>query len=403
MELCRYYFGKTGIDMSGSTIAIIYGVVLTIFFILLVVLTITLLVSKSKKGEDSYDDSIFDAEETSYDEYNSSGQDNDSTDVWYSENNAQIPDIPIDNSYESAFDSAFADVEPQNNDTQDVADSVFDSAFAGISEETEATSDGEAPEQSADTEIVKDSDSPQQSVDTEEVADSALTDSAFADSAFTDSAFADSAFADSAFADGAFAENTVGSNTSEHQMSTEELDESIKEAENLRQELINAKIPGVGYDNTPERKKLTSTVPSNADFYWFNKMDVKERPSYKTEEMYHHHFNTAKDCIEDLLMEMYDCALVRTEEIKYIAYGIEPRAVSMKEILNSGNRNYTTQVRLKEPSTQDLVRIYEKWCGYVDKLFDKVYIHADEYTINEIRDLLYEFGRSDVDVLIEGM
>ena len=46
MELCRYYLGKTGIDMNGSTIAIIYGVVLTIFFILLVVLTITLLVSK---------------------------------------------------------------------------------------------------------------------------------------------------------------------------------------------------------------------------------------------------------------------------------------------------------------------------------------------------------------------
>ena len=132
-------------------------------------------------------------------------------------------------------------------------------------------------------------------------------------------------------------------------------------------------------------------------------MDVAEKPSYKTAEMYYHHFNIAKDCIEDLLMEMYDCALVRTEESKYIAYGIEPRAVSMKEILTSGNRNYTTQAKLKEPTTQDLVKIYEKWCGYVDKLFDKIYIHADEYTINEIRALLCEFGRNDVDVLIEGM
>ena len=82
---------------------------------------------------------------------------------------------------------------------------------------------------------------------------------------------------------------------------------------------------------------------------------------------------------------------------------MEPRAVSMKEILTSGNRNYMTQAKLKEPSTQDLVKIYEKWCGYVDKLFEKIYVHADEYTINEIRSLLYEFGRSDVDVLIEGM
>ena len=66
---------------------------------------------------------------------------------------------------------------------------------------------------------------------------------------------------------------------------------------------------------------------------------------------------------------MYDCALVRTEEIRYIAYGIEPRAVSMKEILTSTG-TYSETKKIKEPTTQDLVRIYEKWCGYVDKLFD---------------------------------
>ena len=38
----------------------------------------------------------------------------------------------------------------------------------------------------------------------------------------------------------------------------------------------------------------------------------------------------------------------------------------------------------------------------MDKLFDKVEIHADEYTINEIRRILCEYGRSDVDVLLEG-
>ena len=75
----------------------------------------------------------------------------------------------------------------------------------------------------------------------------------------------------------------------------------------------------------------------------------------------------------------------------------------MKEIITSGNRNYVAQTRIKEPTTQDLVKIYEKWCGYVDKLFDKIHIHADQFTIDEIRTLLYEFGKSDVDVLIEGM
>jgi hypothetical protein len=119
--------------------------------------------------------------------------------------------------------------------------------------------------------------------------------------------------------------------------------------------------------------------------------------------MYYHYFNIPKDCIENLLIEMYDSALVRTEEIRYIAYGIEPRAVSMKDILASGNHNYIQQKKQKEPSEQDLVRVYEKWCGYVDRLFDVVEIHADKFTIDEIRSLLYEFGRNDVDILIEGM
>lgn len=145
-----------------------------------------------------------------------------------------------------------------------------------------------------------------------------------------------------------------------------------------------------------------STVASNEDFYWYNLLDVSEKPSYKTAEMYYHYFTIASDCIDDLLMEMYDCALVRTEEIRYIAYGIPPKAVSMRDILTSGNSHYMQHEKQKEPTTQDLVRIYEKWCSYVDNLFEKIEIHADEFTINEIRTRLYEFGRNDVEVILEG-
>lgn len=192
-------------------------------------------------------------------------------------------------------------------------------------------------------------------------------------------------------------------------LTNEAIDESVREAM-----AMGAAVSGMGaglsaasmfgvreeLEKGSRKSRQRSVVPSTDDFFWFNKMDVAEKPSYKTAEMYYHYFDTAKDCIEDLLIEMYDCALVRTEEIRYIAYGIEPRAISMKEILSSGN--YTNQKKLKEPTTQDLVRIYEKWCGYVDKLFDKVEIHADAYTIDEIRNLLCEFGRNDVDVLLEG-
>ncbi|MGN0368782.1 MAG: hypothetical protein ACI4EK_08375 [Wujia sp.] len=160
---------------------------------------------------------------------------------------------------------------------------------------------------------------------------------------------------------------------------------------------ISEELSGYG---SKRGKRSKSKVASDDEFYWYNKEDVASRPSRRPAEMYYHYFNIASDCIEDLLVEMYDCALVRTEEIRYIAYGIEPRAVSMKQIMSGG---YDAGVgKTKDPSPQDMIRIYEKWCGYVEHLFDKVEIHADEYTIQEIRKQLCEYGKNDIDVLLEG-
>ena len=36
---------------------------------------------------------------------------------------------------------------------------------------------------------------------------------------------------------------------------------------------------------------------------------------------YQHYFNKLDECIRDLVIEMYDCGLVRTEELYSIAYG----------------------------------------------------------------------------------
>ncbi|MDD6400491.1 MAG: hypothetical protein PUG10_02625 [Lachnospiraceae bacterium] len=155
---------------------------------------------------------------------------------------------------------------------------------------------------------------------------------------------------------------------------------------------------------TPKKveKQSENTVASNEQFYWYNKDDVLSRPKYKTPEMYYHNFDKASDVIEDLLVEMYDSALVRTEEIRYIAYGIVPQSYSLKEIM-SGKSKMASMNKLKQPTREDLELIFVKWCEYVDKLFDVVEIHADEATINEIRRVLCEFGRSDVDILLEGM
>jgi len=217
--------------------------------------------------------------------------------------------------------------------------------------------------------------------------DSAFTDSAFAeDSAFADSAFAeDSAFADSAFSDSAFVNNLDG----------------------------NA-FPGSAFENptlvdpsamTAATMNYQQSAPGQSpvgNFYWYNREDVADRPDYKPIEMYYRHFTVADECIEDLLIEMYDCALVRTEDIRYIAYGIEPRHVAMRDVAATGSAAYNAAKKRKEPTQEDLDKIYRKWCSYVDKLFEIIEFRADNTTIGIIRDKLYEFGKSDVDVIIEG-
>ena len=208
-------------------------------------------------------------------------------------------------------------------------------------------------------------------------------------------------------------DSAFGPDIPEINISNEALAASVREAEAMGAAIMGdlkaAKVPvetmfGINEElssyGSKKNKRAKSNVASDEDFYWYNKEDAAERPARRPIEAYYHHFNVADDCIEDLLIEMYDCALVRTEEIRYIAYGIEPRTLFMKEIM-SGTVSLNDHKK-KEPTELDLVRIYEKWCGYVDHLLDKVEIHADEYTIQEIRKQLCAYGRNDVDTLLEG-
>ena len=223
------------------------------------------------------------------------------------------------------------------------------------------------------------------------VEDSAFVDSAFAeDSAFTDSAFADSAFADSAFTDSAFADSAFSNNADGNAFPGSAFETpTLIDPAAMEAATVNVSHGAEGQDPV-------------GNFYWFNKEDVEDRPEYKPVEMFYRHFTTASECIEDLLIEMYDCALVRTEEIRYIAYGIEPRHVAMRDVAATGSAAYNASKKRKEPTKEDIDKIYRKWCSYVDKLFEIVEFRADNTTIGIIRDKLYEFGKSDIDVLIEG-
>lgn len=426
--------------MSSSMIATIYLIALVVFFIILVVLTIAWIAAKSRNSEDLYDDEdeYDDGEDTSYDEDGEEAieeqediaeeQDNSDDDIFKEAgiDSAFGGSVISDETYVNTFDDDTDGVSEHTDDDnveaetpdQETSEETEQEAETDINEETEQETETDTNEEidtieeteevsvetesNVETDTIEEIDINEETepvgVNTEEPADTTAAEMAGEGS---DSAFVPQ---QEVFIDSAFAPQPV-----ETGLTNEALNQSVKEAVALGEAVAGigtgfsaATMFGVSeeFEKGSRKHHKASVVPSTDDFFWFNKMDVAERPSYKTPEMYYHYFDTAKDCIEDLLIEMYDCALVRTEEIRYIAYGIEPRAISMKEILSSGN--YMNQQKLKEPTTQDLVRIYEKWCGYVDKLFDKVEIHADEYTINEIRRILCEYGRSDVDVLLEG-
>ncbi len=397
------------INVNSSMISLIYVIALVAFFLVLVIITITLIASKSKDAEEldeEYEDDATEALE--YDEE-------------YNDDEAETEEIPEDSAFVNTLDVDDTDEEYVNT-FDDAEEASYDVEVNTLEENSDESEDEESDVDEAESPLDMGDDEDTAKLPTitddmlgnvdEETSDTFEGSTDVSDNDTSEASISEEQLSgeseDDMLIDSAFAPETVAP-----ELTNEALNASVKEAMALGAALSQTgHLPVFGVaealDNGTRRKssgkaQSKSTVPSTDDFYWYNRVDVAEKPSYKTAEMYYHYFNIPKDCIEDLLIEMYDCALVRTEEIRYIAYGIEPRAVSMKEILTSGNHNYIQQKKRKEPSPQDMVKIYEKWCSYVDKLFDVVEIHADSFTMDEIRNMLYEFGRNDVDVLIEGM
>ena len=439
--------------MKGSSLLIMYVAALAVFFIILVILTIALITSrsgkkKSHKKKMGYDEDYTEdkehnkhsKKETSYEEVDMS-----ETRLEDVAGQATVSNNELSDEDFAFMDSAFGMMEESDDDIasevkntlgdildeeeQDVEESVYDAVEnidleqyenseevteedqyeeveetveEGQYEEVEETVEEEQYEEVEETveegqyEEVEETVEEEQYEEVEETVEEEQYEEVKETVEEEQYEEVEEIPKDSAFAPEPEEKNTVIG------MTNEEINASVKEAVALGEAVSKKEIIfGIEDEFRSKKERKKSTVSSDEEFFWYNKLDVMEKPKYKTAEMYYHYFNIAADCIEDLLIEMYDCALVRTEEIRYIAYGIEPRAVSMKEILTSTG-TYSETKKIKEPTTQDLVRIYEKWCGYVDKLFDIIEIHADEYTINEIRERLCAFGRNDVQILLEG-
>ena len=62
------------------------------------------------------------------------------------------------------------------------------------------------------------------------------------------------------------------------------------------------------------------TIDSTKD-YWYNLREVEDCKEGEDFEKYYHYFIGVDQGVHELLLEMYDCGIVRTDELEEIAYG----------------------------------------------------------------------------------
>ena len=289
-----------------------------------------------------------------------------------------------------------------------------------------AASVNAAPAVSAHDESAKDTDV---SGSAEKTSDSEYDDSAFADSAFGDSAFSDSAFADSAF--GKQPEpveehirplpetsptipvnpvNAVNIATvnSVDQVNTTNETAGISDMNEVKDFLEENPVPKKKRRKVKKKeqefiRKFGDLEPHfrNGNFYWYNNQDIENLTKKEDMYFYCHYFNNVDDAVMPLIVEMYDCAFVRTEEIQYIAYGVRFKSMNFRQIINTREHiDFDMATATKQPSQDDIMLIYEKWRGYVDKFMEIIVFNAPDNVREEIIDKMYEYGRNDVDVLM---
>lgn len=65
-------------------------------------------------------------------------------------------------------------------------------------------------------------------------------------------------------------------------------------------------------------KKRTMDSAKN---YWYNLREIEDCKEGEDIERYYHYFDDNDEAVRELLLEMYDCGIVRTDELEEIAYG----------------------------------------------------------------------------------
>lgn len=154
-------------------------------------------------------------------------------------------------------------------------------------------------------------------------------------------------------------------------------------------------------DTTHLLKNPESDASSNTNKgYWVNKDDLRDAEDAVTKLRYYHYFDTIDECIKDLIIEMYDCGLVRTEEIFTTAYGDDALTSDSMIFRTDFEEDEEPEYELPPVSEDAQKKIYEKWTKYVESLFDIIEINTSERNVATIKDALMVYGRKDISVLL---
>ena len=116
---------------------------------------------------------------------------------------------------------------------------------------------------------------------------------------------------------------------------------------------------------------------------------------------YYHYFDNIDECIHDLIVEMYDCGFVRTEEIFVAAYGEEALTPDSFIYMTDADCDLEkAKAALPPVSEKNQKIIYDLWCSYVEKLLDTVEIHTTDANKDIIKDALMVYGRKKITILL---
>lgn len=165
------------------------------------------------------------------------------------------------------------------------------------------------------------------------------------------------------------------------------------------------------------------TIACSKD-YWYNIREVEDCPEDIPVERLYHYFETEQECIKALILEMYDCGIVRTEELEKIAFGEEkpevkttttmfdPYAVdaeydefeydfdeAVEELMLQNDEEVAASAEAADDA--DIrAEIYDCWTGYVMQLYDRISVNCNEEMKLHIRNKIMMYGHKEAEILI---